>query len=117
LIVARGSAPALTTSAAYLPYEWIFPAGRSNIGITAVWGFAATIPADLWEACACEEARRLAAEAVYTPLMERKVGDEMERYKLDSAIATDWQAAYKTAIANYKRPTGRRLRNLRPRMI
>lgn len=36
----------------------IFPIGLQNISVAATWGFAATVPPDVWEAVRCEAAHR-----------------------------------------------------------
>jgi hypothetical protein len=120
LVVARGSVPAFISEGALAPYSCLFPAGRQNIEVTGTFGYGATIPQDLWDAVCGELACRLASEALFTPagrLSSRKVGDEEERYKLPEATDMEWRRAYLCALDDFKRPSGKRLRNLRPRMI
>ena len=119
LTVSRGSVAAYGPAGVYPAVSYYFPAGRQNVSVTGLFGYGATIPADLWEAACGEMAVRLAAEALFTPagrLNFSKAGDEEERWKLDDATATGWHDLYTAALSNYKRPSGRRLRNLRPRM-
>lgn len=120
IIVGRGSNPAFSTDAFLLPYPFLFPAGRQNIQVTGKFGFAATIPADLWHAVCGEIAWRLTAETIFDPagrVSMWREGDEETRYQLADADSTKWHAIYEAAIGRYKRPSGRRLRNLRPRMV
>jgi len=120
LVAAQGSLPAYAESAAFLPYRTIFPVGRLNIVVTGKFGFAATIPEDLWEA-ACEEMMFLMSqEVLFRPIgrvAELKTGDNTTKYKLEGAAVTRWHDNFVQALKDYRRPPGRRLRMLTPRMI
>lgn len=119
LVVAQGSVPAFTTEGVFAPYPLIFPAGRQNIGVTGRFGFTAQIPPDLWHAACGEMAYRLCSEAVFDPAGRTvlwREGDEETRLQLAESDATKWHDIYLKAVAKYKRPSGRRLRNMRPRM-
>jgi hypothetical protein len=119
LVVAQGSVPAFTTEGVFAPYPLIFPAGRQNISVTGRFGFAAQIPPDLWHAVCGEMAYRLCSEAIFDPAGRTvlwREGDEETRLQLAESDATKWHDIYLKAVAKYKRPSGRRLRNMRPRM-
>jgi len=119
ITVARGSVTALAGMAA-LPYRWLFPAGRQNIAVTGQFGYAPTIPADLWDGACGEMALRLTREAIFTPagrLNFDKAGDEEKRFALSPAEATGWHSLFEQMVRLYTRPQGRRLRNLRNRMV
>lgn len=120
IVTAKGSLPAFTTSVATYPYRTLFPAGRQNIQVTGKFGYAATIPQDLFEAVAGECAHRLALEVGWRPtgaVSERRAGDATVKFALADAGATGWHGRYERAIREYARPMGRRVRNLRPKMI
>lgn len=120
LIVARGSVPALTSEGVFLPYPWYFPAGRQNIAVTGSFGYAATIPADLWEAAACEAASRLAAEAVHVQggrLKSFSEGGIAETRDFMLTTSIGWHEVFEAKVTLYKRPSGRRLRNMRSKMM
>lgn len=120
LIMGQGSVPAWTTEGVVVPYAAVFPLGRSNIEIVAQFGYGATIPANLWEACAAEVAHRLTQEVLFRPvgrIQEQQRADIRIQYKLSEAAATGWHQQFETACRQYRRATGRRLRNLTPRMI
>jgi hypothetical protein len=115
-----GSLPAFPVAAVYQPVPTIFPSGRRNIQVTAVYGFAETIPADLWQAVCGEIGRRLVSEAVYGSSLGRielKEGDIATTWGPSSTGSLDLAAQYKATVKIYTRPSGRRLRNLRARMI
>ena len=120
LVVARGSVPAYISEGVVVPYPSLFPAGRQNIEVTGKFGYGATIPRDLWGAVCGEVAHRLAAECVFDSsgrVSRWKEGDEETQYALGDVDATKWHGIYLGAVTNYKRPSGRRLRNMRPRMV
>lgn len=120
LTVSRGSVAAFGPAGVWAGTLARFPAGRQNIQVTGLFGYGPAIPADLWEAAAGEMALRLAGEAIFTPAGRtnfNKAGDEETRSALDDATATGWHDLYLSALTFYKRPAGRRLRNLRPSMI
>ena len=121
IIVAQGSLPAYATNAAFLPYRTIFPVGRQNILVTGKFGFASTIPVDLWEAACGEMAYLLSQEVVFTPSgrvsEERIEGAVTNKYQLDGADLTQWHRNFTQALQDYRRPAGRKLRSLTNRMI
>jgi len=113
LIRIRGSIPGLQT-------EYVFPAGRQNIAVAGKWGYASTIPADLWEAAASEQAFRLAKQVGWRPvgrIKGRTIGDTRVEYANVEAEVTGLHEQFEAAVRGYTRPAGRRLRNLKPRMI
>lgn len=98
-----------------------FPQGRQNIQVDAVWGYGATIPADLWESVAQECAARLASESIFNPSGRRQKW-EMEgvssTYLLNlPGEAAGWHSRYEERVRSYTRPTDRNLRQYRPAMI
>jgi len=120
LVLARGSVPAWQTEAVLYPQYTQFPAGRQNMLISARWGYGPSIPADLWEAACGEIAVRATREALFIPagrLAKETYGDESRTYSLPSADSTGWHSAFESALSSYKRPQGRRLRNLRGPML
>jgi hypothetical protein len=115
-----GSLPAFPVAAVYQPVPTIFPAGRQNIQVTATFGFGVSIPIDLWQAVCGEIARRLVAESLFGSSLGRvelKEGDISTTWATSSTSALDLAVQYKASVKLYTRPSGRRLRNLRPRMI
>ena len=120
IAVSRGSLPALTPLALYPGFFWVFPAGRQNVAVTGTFGFAAAIPPALWDAACGEIALRLAEEAVFTQggrVSELRGGDEAKKFALDGPEATGWHRRFAQALRDWRRPDGRRLRNLRPQML
>lgn len=120
LIVAQGSLPAYATNAAFLPYRTIFPVGRRNIKVDGTFGFAETIPEDLWEGVCEEIAHRITCEVLFRPIgriLEQKTSETTTHYALDHATITGWHDDYRRAIKKYRRPMGRYLRDAAPRMI
>lgn len=124
LVCARGSLPALVGEGYIAPYPTQFPGGRQNIEVTGRFGYGAAIPEDLWESVAEEMAFRLAKEAIFAPggrVMEDYRGDVKKRYTLTEPEVIGWHDRFEKRMTDprfgYKRPAGRRLRNLRARMI
>lgn len=120
IIVAQGSLPAYATNAVFLPYRTIFPVGRQNLLVTGTFGFAASIPEDLWEGACCEMMYLMSQEVLFRPIgrvKEQKTGDNTTIYILDSAAVTRWHDSFLQALKDYKRPPGRRLRMQNSRMI
>ena len=120
IVVAHGSVPAMTSEGVFLPYPWYFPAGRQNIAVTGTFGYGPTIPADLWEAACGEMASRLAGEIIFTPagrLAEWAQAGVSEKYSLLPHTAIGWHEVFEAKMTLYKRPSGRRLRNLRSKMM
>ena len=118
ITVSRGT---ITTYAggSLLPYAWHFPAGRQNVQVTGQFGFAPTIPSDLWEAVCGEMATRLAREATFFQAGQvnfNKAGDEEQRFAIKS-VDTVWHGEFEAMIAFYKRRMGRKLRGLRNPML
>jgi len=118
IIVAQGSLPAYATNAAFLPYRTIFPVGRQNIKVIGKFGFAAEIPADLWEAACGEMMSSISNELLFQQdgrVLKKTTGDVSYTYALETM--RDWHDGFLTALRDYKRPSGRRLRMMAPRMI
>lgn len=122
----RGTLPQLG-----LVYLDRFPQGSGNIKVTGKWGYAASIPAQVWEAVALEAAARLASEALFQPGYDSTTGEHSgrlsawtdgggvhEQYDLpDASKGLRWTAAFRACVALYKRPSGKRLRRLKAPMI
>lgn len=92
-----------------LGYYSIFPAGRKNIGVTATWGYGATIPADLWMAHMEESSARLSALVVANPegrLQQVTVADAIsEKYELKMpGEATGWHERFGETVHCYVNP-------------
>jgi hypothetical protein len=120
IVVGAGSMPAWTTQGVIMPYISIFPAGRQNIQVTGKFGFAPTIPTDLWNSVCGEISSRLTSEAIFNAdgrVTSWKGGDETVTLALDRADGLNWHSQYEAMVNLYKRPQGRRLRNLTNRMI
>lgn len=122
LITARGSLPGLVGEGYIAPYPTRFPTGRSNILVTGVFGYACSIPPDLWNAVAGEMAFRLASEAMFSPqgrVLEDDRGDVRKKFRAADPMMIGWHDDYNrktgACIGGYARPSGRRLRNLYPR--
>lgn len=120
IVIGPGSLPALLTSGVIYPLPMIFPAGRQNISVTGKFGYAATIPADLWNAVEGQVALELGQEAIFRPngglVIERAEGDSKIKFAEGGIYALRWGTKFGEALVTYKRPSGRRLRNLRNRM-
>jgi len=119
LVRGVGSLPAFPVAAVYQPVPAIFPAGRQNILVTATFGFGTAIPADLWSAVNGEIARRLVSESLFAASLGRtelKEGDIATTWSPSSTQSVDLATNYKATVKLYTRPSGRRLRNLMPRM-
>jgi len=120
IIRGQGGLPAFQVAAVYQPVPTIFPAGRRNIAVNALWGYGLTIPADLWEAAQAEIARRVGNEALFNPngglVAEWTEGNERERYVAGGLDALGWARDFSRAIERYRRRPGRKMRGLRPPM-
>lgn len=113
LVVDSGSSPGVSL-------DDVFPSGRQNLRVTGKFGYAPSIPPDLWEAVAGEVAHRLACEVGWRPtgrVKARQVGDARTDYQHEPPSATGWHERYLAAVRQYERPTGRRARRLRPPMV
>jgi hypothetical protein len=120
LVRGVGSLPAFPVASVYQPVPTIFPAGRQNILVTATFGYGNAIPRDLWQAVCAEIGRRLVSETVFSSSLGRtelKEGDIATSWSPSATIAVEIAAEYKAVVKLYSRPSGRRLRNLVPRMI
>ena len=129
LVTVRGSLPGLLESVGAASLFWVFPAGRQNVQVTAKWGYGSTIPVDLWDAVAGEVALRLlrpqvfgggrvaSGEAAGLQIVEEAYGDERRKYKQADHADLGWHEEFEAALKRYKRPQGRRLRQLRGAML
>jgi hypothetical protein len=120
LVLGRGSLPAWQTAGVMIPSQNVFPAGRQNIVVTGTFGYAATVPIDLWESVCGEMALRLCQEVSWRPIghvIQQKIGESSTTYKPALPWATGWHDRYRQALKRYRRPSGRRLRLLRSPMV
>jgi len=120
IVIGVGSVPAWTSEGVWMPFRSIFPAGRQNILITGRFGFAPTIPGDLWAGICGEMAHRLAKEAIFNAdgrVTNWKGGDESFALAINDPDALGWHTTFEDRVNFYKRPSGRRLRRLRPGMV
>ncbi len=103
------------------PLGAVFPVGRQNIVVTARFGYAESIPADLWHHVCGEMARRVAVEAIFQAggrLQTQKAGDEAQTFTLGDIDALGWQEPFERDMGRvYRRPAGRRMRGLRVGMV
>lgn len=107
----QGSQPTMTRI-----YIGSFPFGRSNIEVTGTWGYGASIPANIWGAVLDYSACILAAENMYADGTGFKTmwkeADVMEQLiVLDPKKFLPHMKRVRTAIKQYRKPTGRFLQN------
>ena len=102
-------------------YLTAFPEGRSNIQVTARWGYASTLPDDVWDAVLYETAFRMLGPGLFDPagrttrFTDGDTSIAKEMYDPDTTLG--WHRQFQAAIARYRRPAGKRLRNWKPRLI
>lgn len=116
LYIYRGSVPNIGRV-----YIDRFPRGRQNIKVTGTWGYASTIPADLWVAAQDEAAVRIIAKVIY------KQKGFLEGWKDDDVSITrkilvpgEWGDVHKRflkTMERYRKPMQRHLATWRPRMV
>ena len=114
---ARGGNPAFANC---------FPSGRRNIKVSATWGYAATIPADLWDGVTGRIAASMArltfatagrADGRGLQIVEEQFGDERKKYaKFDHSESFIGPTEWKALLKRYKRPS-RAASSLRGGMI
>lgn len=120
LVAGHGSIPALSAVGVYHPTQLCFPVGRQNIQVTGQFGYATSIPKDVWNAVAGECAHRIAQNTVFRPLgrvTNQKTVSESITYKVDLPVIAGWRERYRHILARYRRRSSPRLRELRGRMI
>ena len=95
---------------ANIPYGWYtyFPAGRSNVAITATWGYGSSIPAAVWNAVLCQAAAEIvdgARASLNGALIGLKDLDQDFTWsdKLTSEVA-GWRKAFVDTCATFRRP-------------
>lgn len=105
------------------PAYWSsFPPGRSNIKVTAQFGYAETIPAEVWMAILKESAGRIADGLAMTTRNDSVIGgriiswteaDVQERYA-DQRIseALGWHQAFESVCKDHIKSPPRRARRL-----
>jgi hypothetical protein len=103
-------------------YLAAFPKGRKNVGVTGVWGYASTVPADLWLAHLQECCARVAADVIFNPSGRKKsfsVADAIsETYLVQlPGEASGWHARFTERVCHYTSPKVSVVRNSRPVMI
>jgi hypothetical protein len=95
--------------AANATYAYIhtFPKGRNNIKITGTWGYAATIPQDVWKAVAAKAAGELATLNAMTAqgrLVSWTDLDVSENYGTEHCEeAAGWTKQYNKAVKIHKK--------------
>lgn len=120
IIIGQGQTPAVSASGVFSQIMSIFPAGRQNIKVIGRFGYGETIPADLWNAVCGEMASRLTSESLFVQdgrLTSWEGGDEKITLSSPNSNSIGWHETYENTVNLYKRPNGRRLRNLYPSMI
>lgn len=90
-------------------YLSAFPQGRKNVKVVGVWGYASTVPADLWLAHLQECAARVAADVLFNPSGRRKsysVADAIsETYLVQlPGEASGWHARFCDRVKAYTSP-------------
>ncbi|MBW3622701.1 MAG: hypothetical protein KY468_04750 [Armatimonadetes bacterium] len=96
----------------------VFPEGRQNIEVTGKFGYAAAVPADLWEAVAGEVAERCARERFFEiegRTEEIKADQFSKRVSFGRGVEDDlekvgYSTRYRELLRHYKRPERRRSR-------
>lgn len=85
-----------------------FPEGRSNITVTATWGYGSTIKPDVWaavlkRAAGCiADANSLTVQGAIAAIQEADVGE-----KYASGLVSDtagWNTAFREVLKTYKKP-------------
>lgn len=140
IVVARHSTPATGGAYGAPGYGWglhgaaltprAFPAGRQNIAVTGRFGYAETVPADLWRAVLGEAAARLTDEATFSTrgrLVEYKDDEVSEKYALGTtatsvdglrgSVSLGWSPQFAATVARYRRRRPKRAMHSAPRMI
>jgi hypothetical protein len=119
IAIARGSYPAFSP-------VWLtaFPEGRRNIYITGVWGFASTIPEDLWLAVAEFTAAQFidASSVVFGAAGTMSAWEEADvKEKFEMSFTQSDRAGFngrmQSAIERYKKPASIRIRRQHRRMV
>lgn len=92
------------------PYEWVefyFPVygAPSSIVITGKWGYSATVPDDVWQAClrlgASIAAKDILEGIMSTPNMFKE-GDETQTQPAFDALGQTWERYANRVIARYR---------------
>lgn len=116
IIVYRSSLPG-----GVLGYMNAFPEGRNNIEVTGKFGYAATVPADLWEASQAEMAAQIAQRLTYNPdgrVSGWKAVETEVKYELAMPKELmDSERRLARAISRYQKPMFTRLRKLHAPMV
>jgi hypothetical protein len=98
----------------------VFPAGRQNVSVTGRFGYAATVPVDLWRAVCGEAAARLAAEAVTSGqgriVQIRDGGLQIHRQFGAPGDDAGWTKPYSAALKRYRKRARQRTWQLRRQM-
>lgn len=98
-----------------------FTEGRDNVEVDATWGYAASIPVDLWVVVAEEAAARLAADAIFEPegsVVSWSQGNVSEQRSAASpGDAAGIHQRFAAAIRRYTKPTPSYLPGVRKEMV
>jgi hypothetical protein len=106
-----------------VPFGWFtrFPEGRSNVGITGTWGYADTIPADVWEAVAMRAAAKLAdANRLNQNGVVTDVKDDDQDVKWGKGTfgeMSGWDAQFDAVCERYRRPLRNYLAQRKPGLV
>jgi len=115
ILLYRGSAPIY--AGIYLD-RW--PQGFSNIEVTGKFGYAATVPEDLWEAVARETAAMMIDEAQNSPrgvIVEKREGDNATKWEGATKFADASHKKFRAIVKQYARPSGQHFRRTKAPMI
>jgi hypothetical protein len=94
-------------NSAYM-YINYFPVGRSNVKINATWGYASTVPADVFELIMAKAASSVIAGSAITDggiVISDKLADEGTTYANDRNWfeTSGWGKRWKEAVRSYRR--------------
>ena len=108
-----------------VPYGYysFFPQGRSNIGVTAIWGYSSAIPALAWNAVRA----RAAGILVNSSRINATIGGVIHSIKDEDQDITfsetlpskllGWDDLFESAVARLKRPLRDFMRRNKPTLI
>lgn len=108
---------------ANIPLGWYtrFPEGRSNVGVTATWGYAASIPPDVWQAVLAKAAaeivdtNRVAARGALVSIRDDDVSVGYSE-QLPSVMA-GWRQQFASVCKRYRRGVREMASRTRPGLV
>jgi hypothetical protein len=101
------------------PYGWFtyFPQGRSNVAVTAKWGYGATIPADVWQGVLYKAtAEALDANRLTKQGLISSVRDDDQTVSF-SDKQNGWREAFDSVCVRYNRPLRQTIGRKRPPLL